>query len=780
VTGHTAGTIDFSGTLTCSNLTCGSTSGAIEVTGNSGGTIQFSGGTKTLTSNGANAGVSLSSNTGATINFTNGGLALTTATGTGFTATGGGTLAVTTGTNNNTISASGGTALLLNGVTISGSNVSFSTTSSTGGTNNIALTGTLGTGSIALGSGALSGASGTAFAISGANANPVSYSGSVTKTSAGQLVSIAGHTAGTIDLSGALTCSNLTCGSTSGAIGVSGNSGGTIQFTNGTKTLTSNGTNVGVSLSSNTGSTINFTNGGLAITTATGNGFSATGGGTVAVTTGTNDNTITSVGGIALNVTSTTIGSGGLTFKSISANGGSNGIVLTSTGTSGGLTVTGTAVSATNDGSGGTIQNATGAEASPVENATLGVGVYLNNTKNVSLNHMNLHDFSNYAVAGTSVNGFTMTYSTINGTNGTGTNRYGGFGEGSVMFQGLFGSAVVDHSDFSGGAYSTFTVLNNGGQILNRATFTFCSFAQTDVTGNDALTFQGTGGTLNVTVQNSTFTAARGDLFQIDLHGTIASDLVFGGVGHGNTLSNSNTNSLGGGITLGGGGQNQIDTFTFDISNNTMQGAKASAIAIGAGTGAGTNHNYSGTINANTIGVQGTANSGSFGGSDIAFIFNDAGAANVSITNNFLYQYNNEGINLTFGAFGSSNPYVQAAVTGNTINTAGSFGSQGFLLTAGTATGDAGRYCMTLGGAGTLANSLTGSGANGSTDIRIRNRFDVKIGFPGYTGSTTNTAALGTYLQARNGGAPTVSIAAPSLGTTNGTTNGFYQTCPPP
>jgi len=39
---------------------------------------------------------------------------------------------------------------------------------------------------------------------------------------------------------------------------------------------------------------------------------------------------------------------------------------------------------------------------------------------------------------------------------------------------------------------------------------------------NDALTFQGTGGTLKVTVQNSTFTAARVDLFQIDMHASLA------------------------------------------------------------------------------------------------------------------------------------------------------------------------------------------------------------------------------------------------------------------
>ena len=55
------------------------------------------------------------------------------------------------------------------------------------------------------------------------------------------------------------------------------------------------------------------------------------------MTTGTNPNTITSGPGTALNVANTTIGASGLTFQSISSNGGTNGIVLNTTGTLGGL-----------------------------------------------------------------------------------------------------------------------------------------------------------------------------------------------------------------------------------------------------------------------------------------------------------------------------------------------------------------------------------------------------------------------------------------------------------
>src|SRR5258708_4052416 len=83
---------------------------------------------------------------------------------------------------------------------------------------------------------------------------------------------------------------------------------------------------------------MNFPGGSLGLTTTSGSGFSATGGGTVSVT-GAN-NTISSTTGTALNVVSTTIGGSGLTFKSINSNGAASGIILSTTG-AGSLTVTG-------------------------------------------------------------------------------------------------------------------------------------------------------------------------------------------------------------------------------------------------------------------------------------------------------------------------------------------------------------------------------------------------------------------------------------------------------
>jgi hypothetical protein len=202
-------------------------------------------------------------------------------------------------------------------------------------------------------------------------------------------------------------------------ITVSGNTGGTIAINgSGTKTL-STGTGNAVNLTTNTGTTINFSNNNLLLTTTSGIGFNATGGGTISVT-GTG-NTITSPTGTALNVNATTIGAGNLNFQSISSNGSAAaiGIILDNTGSSGGLIVNGDGTNTTKGGnaSGGTIANKTGADGS----TTAGIGVYLNNTGSVVLRRMQLNDFQNLGVYGTSVNGFTMQYCTINGVNGTST-----------------------------------------------------------------------------------------------------------------------------------------------------------------------------------------------------------------------------------------------------------------------------------------------------------------------------------------------------------------------
>jgi hypothetical protein len=147
---------------------------------------------------------------------------------------------------------------------------------------------------------------------------------------------------------------------------------GTITTTQGT----------GVSLTSNTGSTIGFT-GTLTLSTATNPAFTATGRGTVTATD--TASVLTTTTATALNVANTTIGAGGLRFRSVSAgtaaSGPLNGIVLNSTGASGGLTVSGNGnTTLGGDNSGGTIQR------------TTGDAISLTNTRNVSMTNLRIQN----------------------------------------------------------------------------------------------------------------------------------------------------------------------------------------------------------------------------------------------------------------------------------------------------------------------------------------------------------------------------------------------------
>ena len=494
--------------------------------------------------------------------------------------------------------------------------------------------------------------------------------------------------------------------------------------------------------------------------------FTATGGGTVTATQNNSTivNTIATTSGNGLVVANTTIGAAGLTFRSITAGTASGtagvGISLDTTGSSGGLTVVGNSTA----GSGGTIQHKTGSDGS----TTSGIGIYLNSTSNVSLARMQLNDFDNYAILGTNVAGFTLNHTTVNGTIGT---LQGGIGEGAVYFTGLTGSASISNSSFSGSAYDTFHVFNNGG-TLDRITITNCTFAMTNTGGNDALTFQATGGTFNATVQSCTISSARGDLFQLNLLGAVTSDLVFGGASSplGNTLTNNNTNivSGGGGVTIGGGGSANNVTFTYNISHNSIKGSHGAVLAVTKGTsgvgGTFTGGSFTGTIDSNVIGTQGTFASGSTQGEGIA-VYHDGtgtggGTSNTTITNNHV-----SGVVAGRGAIdvyvhNGNAAKMTAVIQGNIADTLDQTNSfAGMYLQTGSNTGSGGDNNLsnlTIGGAGALKNSVdVGANASGAlvAGICIEQEGVSRIGLlgsPNYSGGVYSDANVQTYVGGNN------------------------------
>jgi hypothetical protein len=242
----------------------------------------------------------------------------------------------------------------------------FDVLSSTGSTTTgLSLTGV--TGSLTGTGGAIAGSVGTAFQVSGGSAS-ITYGGSISNGS-GLAASISGRTGGDLAVSGSVTDAAggiSVTGNSGGTVSFSGalsltgsgiaagsNTGGTIAFTHASKSV-STGTNAAVSLTNNTGATVLFGGGGLAVSTTSGAGFTATGGGTVSVT-GPN-NTVSSTTGTAVTLTGVSTGVDGASFRSVSADGAPSGIVLSGV-TGAGVQVSGSGATA---GSGGSIQNTTG------------------------------------------------------------------------------------------------------------------------------------------------------------------------------------------------------------------------------------------------------------------------------------------------------------------------------------------------------------------------------------------------------------------------------------
>jgi hypothetical protein len=185
----------------------------------------------------------------------------------------------------NRISGSGQALSLTTGTLAeAAATTAFDQISSSSGASNIVLSAVAG--SANFGTGALSGATGTAFQFSTGTAT-LTYAGSIAKASAGRMIDIDGAGAANLTLSGDLTCS-ATCGSGAGNQGlrISGRTGGTIILNGANKVFTSTSTNPAVQLVNNTGASIAFsgnTSLGISGTPLFGSALVANGGGTLSL-----------------------------------------------------------------------------------------------------------------------------------------------------------------------------------------------------------------------------------------------------------------------------------------------------------------------------------------------------------------------------------------------------------------------------------------------------------------------------------------------------------------
>lgn len=747
-----AGTVRFTPSSTVRITTTGAR--GLVVLSTAVGTSEFDQVTVAASTTGA---VQLGNVTGST---TFGGLDLVTSGATpAFALSNAGSVSiVAAGTAN--VRSSGGPAVDVTGT--AGAVLSFDVVySSDSATDGVNLAG-LGSGTFSAGSGSfVTRAAGISFDLDGG-------SGDVTWAAPlgdgpGSTVEITGRTGGAVLFSG-----NVVDGTDAGGgISLSGNTGGSTTFSGGVNRFET-GASPAVVMTGSGGHDLAFTGGTLTITATSGTGLRAAGSGSVSVTGAAN--TITTTTGVALDVSTTRIASAGLTFQRISSTGAPVGILLDrtgKTGADGSLSVTGSGGTC-QDGNvsgctGGTIANGTGPDSAGA--TPTGSGIVRNQTKAPSFTRVQLFGHSNYGIRGTAVAGFALADSVVVGGSG---NAAAPYHDSAISFTDLTGSASFSRVDVEGGASDNLRVVNGSGS-LDRLMVDDVTF---DVAGNtpanDALTVQTSGtAALRMTVQNSTFKAAAGDLLQVDHVGSGAADVVVTG----STFSNQHPAIAdgGGGVSLTQSGASGPGTMS--VTSNTFTGAVGHAVSVVKGNGPAT---QVGTFAANSIGATGSASSGSVAGDGLRIQSLGQGSSTWMVRDNIVRQYAGAGISVRAGGSGvATGGAVDVTVRGNTLAERGAPGGYGIEMLLGTTTGDS-----FLGCAAVTGNTVAAAGD--PYDISLRQRYATTLRLPGYAGAATDTTAASAYVDAGNGGSNTVQTLVSGPPTGGGVTGGGPSTCTEP
>ena len=679
IDGRTGGTVNIAGDLASSGATNG-----IIVANSGGGVINFSGGSKSITST-SSAGVFLGNNTGATINFTGGGLVLSTQTEAAFWAAGGGTLTVQGA--GNTITTATGTAVHLDGVTVGAGNITFASTTktTTGGTSGILMSSVTGAGTVNLGTGSLAGGTGATVRIgnglggadTGGTAG-LTYAGSIASSTGNRTIDIQDRSvgAGDITLSGNITHTYNT------GIGIllNDNAAGTITFSGASKSITTT-VAAGISIN-NTGATVDFTNGGLVVSTQAGAGFNVAGSGTL------------NVSGAGNSVTTAT----GAAFQNLSGNATvTMNAALTATGAASVVNIqsrTGNTVTLS-----GNISNiGVGAAGIQVQNLTGGTINFSGASKQITTT-------GNFGVTLANNTGSTVNFTNgglvINTTTGMGFVATGG---GTVTVQGS-GNTIT-----SGTGRAVRLVSTN----IGAAGLTFQSISSNGAVHGIELVDTGTGA-LAVTGIGSV--AGSG--------GTITNT-----TNHGISLTNASNTSLSNMIVsnTGGSGINAVNG-----ANLTLTGTQVN--------NAGNADNEYGLNVVNTIGTVLLSGASFNNAADNLVYVTTTGALNFTVDNNSSFSYPaiisgtaNSAILLESSASGAITASIQNSTFTNIVNasaqigaiSAAATGTQNFTFSNNTVNVTLGGRAsgVVVGGQGSTTtnitihnNQFTGAGGNGVITI---------------------------------------------------------------
>lgn len=651
------------------------------------------------------------------------------------------------------------------------------------------------TGTIAINGGTIG--AGGAGSIGGDGVNVTGGSGTVTvaasiaKTNAGNVVEVSSHTGGTVTFSNNISAT----GGAANGILLSNNSGGSIAFSGTTKTLNT-GVNNAIQFDNNaaTGAAVSFTGGNLDVDTTTGRGITGTsttaGAGSLAIT-GTN-NTIVSTGGIALNLVNTNIAAGGLNFLSVSANGGTRGIVLNTTGGAGGLTITGTG---TTDGSGGTIQNITQR------------GIELLNTALVNISNLNLTNasttgqaagqdldlttangaiymsgvatavFENINITGTIAdNGITgINVSNFQLNNSLITGAGDGAHESGIEFSNLSGTSSLTNTEIALSETNSLDIVNtdvNLNLTLNNVIFRDTQSSGIGEGGLQFRSFSNAAGTptTNIDVIDSDFLRIRTQGIQI-----IGEDDSVVSIDITNSVIDSQT-GIGAGIDING---NDTSTVRFNIIGNpTIRSSGGAAINITSFLSA----NVMGRISNNAdieVYSQTPAGTGA-SGSSVRLLAQESSHLTVAVTGNTMTQGagNNSSAVDVIAREGSAR--LDLTLTGNVIDSTDVNTLADINLQSGSSSGSNIETNQIY--ANIANNNLTGTAAPNLLRLRVSeldNAHDPRIFLQGFVegGAGIEDDAVATWnANGNTPGATAANIAVSLTGTATGPSAGTAQT----
>lgn len=561
---------------------------------------------------------------------------------------------------------------------------------------------------------------------------------------------------------------------------ISVGSGRAVEISGGTGTPTLNFTgNItatagsGISMSGTaSGSKALFT-GVLTLSTGVNGAFSATSGTVEATNTA---NTLTTTTGTALTVTNATISTGGLAFRSIAAGtvaaGPTNGIVLNNTGVIAGLTVSGTGSA----GSGGTIQQTTGA------------GISLTATRNVSLARMIITDTDGSGINGTGVTNFTFTDGTISNSGDSGIEANIAFNNGTGLGNNIAGTLTVTRSTLTNGFSAGIDVKSDNGTVSN-ATITNNTITNPGSgTAGISVVGNGTGSTVfnltRATIDRNNITSAGSAGIQVSIgNASISGPGATAGVlnsstdiiaitNNGVTLDATGTNAI---IVANIGGNPSSRTQTnFLVDCNGLGCPGAPGALNGAANGGtvvliGNNGaaDMSGTVSNNVIDANHNANSG--GGNGIGGGNGVGGAGNswtpsltLTVINNVITDTDGNGILLVGrGAAGSARFKVQNNVVAAPINVGGT-ARQGIRIDAGNTSSSDDAVCLNISG-------NTSAGSNGAKGIGLRKQGPVSNinDFSIHGMAATDSPGVEAYVNSQNAGGGDTDIISAGSGFSN-------------